>query len=79
LEQGRPAIKETAMVKAFATEAGFRTLDRCIQAFGGMGLTNELGLVDAWHQIRTVRIADGSGEIMRRTIARRLLHGDVDF
>ncbi len=67
------------MVKAFATEAGFRALDRCMQAFGGMGLTNEMRLVDAWHALRTVRIADGSGEIMRRTIAQQLLRGDFAF
>ena len=79
LEQGEPAIKETAMIKAFATEAGFRTLDRCMQVFGGMGLTNEMKLFDAWHQIRVVRIADGSAEIMRRTIAQRLLKGDLGF
>lgn len=79
LEQGEPAIKETAMIKAFATEAGFRTLDRCMQVFGGLGLTNELKLFDGWHQLRIVRIADGSAEIMRRTIAQRLLKGDLDF
>jgi len=67
------------MIKAFATEAGFRTLDRCMQVFGGLGLTNELKLFDGWHQLRIVRIADGSAEIMRRTIAQRLLKGDLDF
>jgi acyl-CoA dehydrogenase len=46
---------------------------------GGMGLTNEMRLTDAWHTIRIVRIAEGSSEIMRRTIARQLLKGDVSF
>ncbi len=79
LERGEQAVKEVAMVKAFSTEAGFRAIDRCIQAFGGMGLTNEVKLYDALHQLRIVRIADGSQEIMRRTIAHRLLNGDVGF
>ncbi len=79
IEQGEPAVKETAIIKAFATEAGFRTIDRCMQVMGGVGLSNEARLYDAWHQLRTVRIADGSAEIMRRTIARRLLRGDLSF
>ncbi len=33
----------------------------------------------AWYQIRVVRVADGSAEIMRRTIAGRLLKGDLGF
>jgi acyl-CoA dehydrogenase len=79
LERGERAVKELAMIKAFSTEAGFRAIDRCMQVFGGMGLTSEMRLYDALHQIRTVRIADGSGEIMRRTIAQQLLKGDLEF
>lgn len=79
LERGERAVKETSIMKAFATEAGFRVIDRCMQVLGGMGLTNETRLFDAFHQLRTVRIADGSGEIMRRTIAQRLLQGDFGF
>jgi acyl-CoA dehydrogenase len=78
-ERGEAAVKETAIIKAFATEAGFRTIDRCMQVLGGIGLSNDAKLYDAWHQLRTVRIADGSAEIMRRTIARRLLRGDLSF
>jgi len=76
LESGDAARKELAMVKAFATESSFRVLDNCMQIFGAMGVTNELGLVEGWHQARASRIADGSGEIMRRTIARQLLRDD---
>ena len=79
VERGEAAVKETAIIKAFATEAGFRTIDRCMQVLGGIGLSNDAKLYDAWHQLRTVRIADGSAEIMRRTIARRLLRGDLSF
>jgi len=79
LEAGLPARKELAMVKAFTTESAFEVLDSCMQVFGGMGFTNELGLYKAWHAARISRVADGSGEIMRRTIAKRLLGGDVQF
>lgn len=79
LERGMRATRELAMVKAFSTEMCFRVYDRCIQVHGAMGLTNEMRLYDGWHQARIVRIADGSGEIMRRDVARALLKGDIDF
>jgi acyl-CoA dehydrogenase len=44
-----------------------------------MGLTNEVGLVHAWHDLRTVNIADGTNEILARTISQRLLAGDTEL
>lgn len=79
LDAGKSAVREMAMVKAFTTEMCFRVYDSCMQIFGGMGLTNETRLYDGWHQARMVRIADGSGEIMRKTIASRLMRGEVRF
>lgn len=78
LDQGESAVKFLSMAKVFCTEAGSRILDRCMQVFGGIGLTNEAKLFDAWQRLRTVRIADGSAEILRRTVANRLLEGDHD-
>jgi acyl-CoA dehydrogenase len=79
LEAGDTASREMAMVKAYTTEMCFRVYDRCMQVHGGMGLTNDVRLYDGWHQSRAVRIADGSGEIMRRNVARALLGGNTDF
>jgi acyl-CoA dehydrogenase len=44
-----------------------------------MGFTNEIGLAEAWHALRIVNVADGTNEILNRTIAQRLLKGDVDL
>jgi acyl-CoA dehydrogenase len=79
VDQGDRAIKELSMMKAFSTESCFRVFDRAIQVFGGMGVTNETRLIDGLHTARTIRIADGTQEILRRTIARQLLRGDLDF
>lgn len=76
IDQGMPAIKEVSMVKAFGTEMLGRVMDRCIQVHGAMGLTNELRLEQGFRLARVMRIPDGSGEIQRRAIAARLLHGD---
>ncbi len=76
VENGNLAIKELAMAKVFSTETAFRAYDRAIQVYGGMGLSNETHLYKGWHSTRAIRIADGSGEILRRTIATRLFKGD---
>jgi len=44
-----------------------------------MGFTNELGLHEAYARVRQVNIADGSNEILPRTIAQRLFKGDVEL
>jgi acyl-CoA dehydrogenase len=66
------------MCKAYSVQVGFRALDRAIQTHGAMGFTNELGLTHAWHSLRIVNVADGTNEILNRTIAQRLLKGDLE-
>jgi acyl-CoA dehydrogenase len=78
LQRGENASSQLAMAKIFATEMCCRVFDRCMQAHGGMGLTNELRLYDGWEQARSVRIADGSSEILRRNVARALLRGSLE-
>jgi alkylation response protein AidB-like acyl-CoA dehydrogenase len=76
IDGGEAAIKELSIVKTFTTEATFHAIDRCIQVCGALGLTNEMRLVEAWLHARMVQIADGTGQIMRRNIARQILgHG----
>jgi acyl-CoA dehydrogenase len=77
LDRGERAIGEMAMAKAFCVEACYRVYERSMQICGGMGLTNEVGLYRGWHQARILKLADGSSEILRRTIANRLLAGDL--
>ena len=78
-DMGHPAVKELSMAKAYAVQAGALALDRAIQAHGAMGMTNELGLTEAYTTLRKVNVADGSNEILRRTIVRRMLGGDLDL
>jgi acyl-CoA dehydrogenase len=72
-------IKETSICKVMATEMLGRVMDSAIQVHGAMGLTNELRLEEGFRFARTLRIPDGTSEIQRRTIARRLLAGDTDL
>ncbi|MCX4390080.1 acyl-CoA/acyl-ACP dehydrogenase [Micromonospora peucetia] len=77
VDAGRPALTEVAMAKLFATEMATDVIDRAIQTLGGMGITTEVGLAKAWQSMRTVQIADGSSEILKRLISRRMANGEV--
>jgi len=79
LDQGHPAVKELSMTKAYSVQIGLKAVDRAIQTHGAMGFTNELGLTEAWHALRIVNVADGTNEILYRTISQRLLKGDVQI
>jgi acyl-CoA dehydrogenase len=79
VDRDLPATKEVSMVKASATEMVGRVFDRAMQIHGGMGLTNELRLEAGYRWARSMRIPDGTSEIQRRTIARRLLDGDAEI
>jgi acyl-CoA dehydrogenase len=78
LDRGEPAIKELSMAKAYSVQVGLRAVDRAMQTHGAMGFTNELGLTEAWHTLRIINVADGTNEILNRTIAQRLLKGDTE-
>ena len=79
LDQGHAAIKELSMTQAYSVQVGYKAVDRAMQTHGTMGFTNELGLTDAWHALRVVNVADGTNEILNRTIIQRLLKGDVEL
>ncbi|NDH53047.1 MAG: acyl-CoA dehydrogenase family protein [Betaproteobacteria bacterium] len=79
LDKGLPARKELSMTKGFATQMAAMAIDRAIQAHGAIGVTSELGLTEAYKTLRMVNIADGTNEILRRTIAQEMLAGDTDL
>lgn len=79
LDRGERAVKELSMTKAYAVEIGARAIDRAMQTHGAIGFTNEIGLVHAWQDVRNVNVADGTNEILRRTIVQRLLAGDTEI
>jgi alkylation response protein AidB-like acyl-CoA dehydrogenase len=79
LDEGHPTIKEVAMAKCYAVQAGARAVDRAMQAHGAMGFTNELGLTDAWHNLRQINVADGTNEILTRTVVQRMSKGDTEL
>jgi acyl-CoA dehydrogenase len=79
LDKDERAVKELSMTKAYSVQVGYRAVDRAMQTHGAMGFTNELGLYHAWHALRIVNVADGTNEILNRTIVQQLLKGDTEL
>ncbi|MEQ8516007.1 MAG: acyl-CoA dehydrogenase family protein [Chromatocurvus sp.] len=62
-----------AMAKRFATDAGFRICNDALQLFGGYGYIREYPLERHVRDTRVHQILEGTNEIMRVIISRRLL------
>lgn len=62
-----------AMAKRFATDAGFEVCNEALQIFGGYGYIREYPLERFVRDTRVHQILEGTNEIMRHIIARRLL------
>lgn len=73
LDEGRDVRVEISMIKSFAVEMAWETVDRAMQAFGAMGVTRELPLHLMASRLRTMRIYDGPTEVHNWVVARSLL------
>ncbi|GAA0784159.1 MULTISPECIES: acyl-CoA dehydrogenase family protein [Pseudomonadati] len=62
-----------AMAKRFATDVGFQVCDAALQIHGGYGYIREYPLERHFRDVRVHQILEGTNEIMRLIIARRLL------
>lgn len=62
-----------AMAKRFATDVGFKICDQALQIYGGYGYIKEYPMERYFRDVRVHQILEGTNEIMRLIIARRLL------
>lgn len=62
-----------AMAKRYATDIGFKVCDAALQIHGGYGYIKEYPLERHFRDVRVHQILEGTNEIMRVIIARRLL------
>lgn len=73
----RDASTYCAMAKRFATDAGFQVVNEALQLHGGYGYIREYPLERLLRDARVHQILEGTNEIMRVIIARRMLDGDA--
>lgn len=67
------ARHETSIAKTFVSEAVWRVLDRAVQLHGGLGVTEDHLVARFLVEARAFRIYEGPSEVLRWSIARRVL------
>ena len=76
-DRSADATTYCAMAKRFATDAGFTVINEALQLHGGYGYIREYPLERLLRDARVHQILEGTNEIMRVIIARRMLDGDA--
>ena len=64
------ARSEISAIKVSAPAMAARVIDRAIEVFGGMGVSNDSPLAYFYAWARVLRIVDGPDAVHRRTVAR---------
>jgi acyl-CoA dehydrogenase len=70
----QPFRFESSMAKLLATEGAGRVVDRCMQIFGGLGMSKDLPLERWYRELRIRRIGEGPSEVQRIVMARDILN-----
>ena len=72
-DQGLKTTKESAMAKLFTAEAATRICNRALQVHGGSGYSRDYPLERYLRDVKLCEIAEGTSEIQRLLIARKVL------
>ncbi|MCM3706467.1 MULTISPECIES: acyl-CoA dehydrogenase family protein [Cytobacillus] len=73
IDEGRKVIKEASMAKLFASEVFNKVADKAVQIHGGMGYVSDYPVERFYRDARITKIYEGTNEIQRLIIARRIL------
>ncbi len=72
-DAGKPYVQEAAMAKLFASEAAMRVTIKAVQIFGGYGYTRDYPVERFMRDAKLCEIGEGTSEVQRMIIARRLI------
>jgi acyl-CoA dehydrogenase len=72
IEAGEKVGSASSMCKLFASEMANRVADRSVQIHGGQGLIRGFPVERFYRDLRHTRVGEGSSEMQRMIIARRL-------
>jgi len=64
-----------AMAKRFGTDVGFEVANQALQLLGGYGYLSEYGMEKIVRDLRVHQILEGTNEIMRLIVARKIIEG----
>ena len=72
-EQRQRTTMESAMAKLYASEIAVRVAEDCVQIHGGYGFVKDYPAEKYFRDVKLMTIGEGTSEIQRLVIARRLL------
>ena len=72
LDGGSLGTAESSMAKVAVSDALFRVADRCVQAMGGTGVSQDTVVEQAFREIRAFRIYDGPTEVHKWSLAKKI-------
>jgi alkylation response protein AidB-like acyl-CoA dehydrogenase len=72
-DQGRPMTLESSMAKLYASEIAVRAAEDAVQIHGGYGFVKDYPAEKFFRDVKLTTIGEGTSEIQRLVIARRLL------
>lgn len=70
---GKDVRTDASVCKLTGTETAFRIVDRCVQLFGALGMSQEMPLERWFRDLRVKRLGEGASEVMRTQIGQALL------
>ena len=71
-DEKRPNAYEGDIAKLFASETAKRAADQAVQIHGGYGYMDDYAVSRYWRTVKIMEIGEGTNEIQRLVIARRL-------
>ena len=78
-DEGVPNAKEASMAKAYAAKAAMQVCRDCVQIMGAHGLEQHQ-FVEKWYRdIKVFDIFEGTGQIQRIVISKRILREPPSF
>jgi alkylation response protein AidB-like acyl-CoA dehydrogenase len=72
-DQGARTTRESSTAKLFASEIAVKAADDCVQIHGGYGFVKDYPAEKYFRDVKLLTIGEGTSEIQRLVIARRLL------
>lgn len=73
VDEGKKVIKEASMAKLFASDVFNKVADKALQIHGGIGYIGEYAVERFYRDARITKIYEGTNEIQRLIIARKVL------
>ena len=72
-DNGKPYGKQAAMAKLACSEVAGRCADKALQIHGGFGYSKDYDVERYYRDVRVTRIYEGTSEIQKLVIARKVL------